>query len=143
MMYGHLVPTGGPFLLCRSCNVFSGSVMLPQWTKKIVSDLPVVRSSFHAVELSGSTIAVASKPALLHVRREGHHDWIVCTVVAELRQLLAVYRVVDGDADIGVVPGRFRIVEGEDVAAPIGCAPDRTLLVPRFEALVPRTGSLK
>src|SRR5947199_7634783 len=65
MMYGHLVPTGGPFLLCRSCSVFRGSLMLPQCTKKIVSDLPVVMSSFQAVELSGSMTDVASKPALL------------------------------------------------------------------------------
>src|SRR5882762_6663809 len=65
MLLGHFCPTGGPFLLCRSCSVFSGSLMLPQCTKKIVSDLPVVISSFQAVELSGSMTEVASKPALL------------------------------------------------------------------------------
>src|SRR5215831_11606884 len=70
-MLGHLVPTGGPYLLCRSCSVLNGSEMLPQWTKKIVSDLPVAISSFQAVELAGSMIAVASKPALFSCSASG------------------------------------------------------------------------
>ena len=71
MMFGQAVSTAGAFLLCRSRRVSSGSEMLPQWTKKIVSDLPVARSSFQAVELSGSTIAVASKPAALSCSASG------------------------------------------------------------------------
>ena len=30
ILLGHFWPTGGPFLLCRSWSVFSGSVILPQ-----------------------------------------------------------------------------------------------------------------
>ena len=71
MMFGHFVPTGVANLLCRSLSVLYGSEMLPQWTKKMVSDWPVAISSFHAVELSGSTCAVASKPALLSCSASG------------------------------------------------------------------------
>ena len=64
-----------------------------------------------AVVLVDDRLEPAREPSARHVSRERRDLGVVRAVVAERRQLLAIDRVVDRDADVGVVPRRFVLLK--------------------------------